>query len=375
MKKIRVLQFTIAQSKGGRTQYILNNWKYIDKRVFQFDFVTFSKTLDFEEELIEQGCKVFHLSCYYKDDPTSFIRELDEVFSYGYDVIHIHTSYWEDDVVERRAKANGIRKIIIHSHSTGISKALSKTEVERKTKHHFIMRELVDFELATDYCACSREAAEWVFGKRVPEEKIRILNNAIELDKYKFDKVLRDEMRKKLRIDGDEVVIGIIGRLVYTKNQEFIINILPRLSNFIKTRLLIIGEGSRREEYQQLVDEMKLQDKVSFLGYRDDISQLLQAIDIFCMPSRNEAFGIALVEAQASGVFCIASDQIPIEACMNDGRVKRLPLESELWIEAIYDCCDTGEQWIRQANEMALTRDYDIRAQVRKIEELYMGDI
>ena len=63
MKKIRVLQFSIASKMGGRTRYIIENWRWIDKNKFEFDFVTFDNNLPIEKELEEQGCHVFHITC------------------------------------------------------------------------------------------------------------------------------------------------------------------------------------------------------------------------------------------------------------------------------------------------------------------------
>ena len=121
MNKIKILQFPIANSKGGITNYILQNWKYIDKTKFRFDFATMSHSLDFAEELEEQGCKIYHISCYAEDNIEKFVHEFRNILNNeDYDVVHLHTKQWKSFLVERIAKEMGIKKIIIHAHSTGI---------------------------------------------------------------------------------------------------------------------------------------------------------------------------------------------------------------------------------------------------------------
>ena len=72
MKRIRVLQFPVANSKGGITQYILQNWKFIDKSKFQFDFATMSKSLDFAGDLEKEGCRIHYIPCYAEQDEEKF---------------------------------------------------------------------------------------------------------------------------------------------------------------------------------------------------------------------------------------------------------------------------------------------------------------
>ena len=81
MNKIKILQFPIANSKGGITNYILQNWKYIDKTKFRFDFATMSHSLDFAEELEEQGCKIYHISCYAEDNIEKFVHEFRNILN------------------------------------------------------------------------------------------------------------------------------------------------------------------------------------------------------------------------------------------------------------------------------------------------------
>ena len=100
-KKYRILQFPMANAYGGITQYALQNWRYIDKNRFQFDFATLSKTkVYFEDEVTAQGCKVYYISCYAEENEQQFSKEIKEILKKGYDVVHLHTSYWKSFLVQ-----------------------------------------------------------------------------------------------------------------------------------------------------------------------------------------------------------------------------------------------------------------------------------
>ena len=369
MKKTKIFQFTIAHTKGGRTQYVLSNWNYIDKNRFLFDFVTFSKELDFENQLIKQGCRVFHISSYYRDDPQKFIYEMNVILHQGYDAIHIHTAYWENAIVEECAKRCGIPKIIIHSHSTGIPRAKDQDELNEKELLHNKIREQINFNLATDYCACSYDAATWLFGDRIPKDRILILHNGVDTKKFNYDETTRFKIRKHLGISDKTILIGTIGRLVFSKNQEFLIGLIPRLIKQLDVKLLVVGEGPRYDEYVKLVKDLCIEQSIIFLGYRNDVPQLLQAMDIYCMPSRFEGFPIALVEAQCSGLPCIVSDSITEEADLTDN-VFHVPNHADMWIKRINECARSN--YDRNGyGDVIRKKGYDIYDQITVLENLY----
>ena len=121
MKKIKVLQFPMGNSKDGVTQYALENWRFIDKSRFQFDFATLSKErLDFEDRLASQGCKVHYIACHAEIDREQFIRDMHKIFDESYDVLHLHTSSWKSFLVEQIAIERKVPVIIVHSISVTI---------------------------------------------------------------------------------------------------------------------------------------------------------------------------------------------------------------------------------------------------------------
>lgn len=368
--RIKVLQFPIANSKGGITQYALQNWKFIDKSKFQFDFATLSQKLDFEEQLKKSGAGVFYISCSAEQDKEQFSKEFRNILIKGnYDVIHLHTGKWKSLLVEEIAKELGIKKVILHAHSTGID-ILDESERIKGEKRHNEVRGLLNESVATDYWACSLKAADFLYGDRIPREKIVIMNNAIDLSSFEYDEEKRMRIRKELGVADDEIIIGNVGRLSYTKNQGFLLRVFNEICKFQNNyKLFLVGDGELKEDYFRFVKENHLEGKVLFWGFRKDVNQLLQAMDVFCLPSRFEGFGMVLVEAQASGLLCLASNNIPNETEVSD-LIEYLPLEEEEWVNKLLNV----KKKTRVSDiEKIRNHGYDIKDAIKKVEMLYMN--
>lgn len=367
-KKIRVLHFSIANTKGGVTQYILNLWKYIDRSRFQFDFVTFSAFLDFEEQLIFDGGKVYHVSVYAEQDKKQFCQEIRVILKNKYDIVHLHTGSWGSFMLEKLAKEENVPRIIIHSHNSDVHNLYGLTREEAR-RRHFMLREQLNENMATDYWACSDVAAEWLYGDKISKEKIVIMKNAIDLEQFQFNVAIRQKMRKELDLD-DKLVIGHIGRFVYQKNHEFLIRVFSEVcqerNNIV---LLLIGVGELENDIKGMVDNLGLKNKVKFMGKRNDVPELLQAMDVFCLPSRFEGLPIVLLEAQAADLVCIVSDTITRQVVINDN-VNFLPFDIELWKREIEKYSTRWHE--RTDKEMKFIHsEYNINYQIKKIEDAY----
>ncbi len=381
MKKIRILQFPVANSKGGITQYVLQNWKFIDKSKFQFDFATMSKSLDFASDLEREGCKVHYISCYAEQDKERFTAEFRKILTEGdYDVVHLHTKQWKSFLVEQIAKEVGVKKIIIHAHSTGVDTLDEKRREEEIELHNRVRSELTE-DIATDFWACSWKAADFIFGDKISKDKIKIMNNAIDLSKYRYDPNVRNRCRRKLGIADDEYVIGNIGRFVYQKNQEFLLKVFSEIckkdnDSYYKFRLLLVGSGEKEKEYREIVCRYGVKERVIFTGFRKDVAELLQVMDIFCLPSRFEGLGIVLIEAQTAGLTCIGSEFVPEEALLTE-RIVRLPYDVSLWKKRIIEEYDIQHiQLIKRSENINIERlkgkGYEIKEQIKYIEKQYL---
>lgn len=367
-RKIKILQFPIAASKGGITQYALQNWKFIDKSRFQFDFATMSKSLNFAKELEQSGSKIHYISCYAEEDKEKFIGEFRKILSEGsYDVVHLHTKQWKSFYVEEVAKEVGVKKIIVHAHSSGIDTLDEKLRKAEIQLHNSVLKNLKE-ETGTDYWACSKRAAEFLFGNKIEKTRIKIMKNAIDLSRFKFDIQTRMEYRKALGVE-EKFVIGNVGRLAYPKNQDFLLKVFENLSAVCDSCVLILtGTGENEKTYKKYVKEKGLEDKVLFLGQRDDVPGLLQAMDIFALPSKFEGLPIGAVEAQAAGLKCICSDGITKEIKITDN-IKFVPLDIELWKNEFLEQMGNYER--KDMTQIMAAAGYDILSAVKEIENEY----
>lgn len=370
MKKIKILQMPIANSQGGLTQYVLQNWKFIDKKKFQFDFVTLSKTLDFSEELISQGCKIHYLSCSSKENEKQFIIEMKKVLEEDYDGIHLHTSYWNGFLVEILAREHGCPKIIVHSHSTLVDISDDRMRNEAIIEHNNY-KEKFSLEHATHFWACSELAGEWLFGDNIPKDKIRILNNAIDTQKFGFSNDIREHYREELNLK-DNFVLGHVGRFAYPKNHDMLLKVFKEVCHKIpNAKMMLVGNGPLEKEIQSKANDYGIADKILFLGMRSDVAQLMQAMDVFLLPSRFEGLGLVLVEAQTAGLQCLASDCVPIEAKLTKG-ITYLPCTVDRWID---ETLQYAKGYKRKNNAGIIKKaGYSLEEQIKVLEQLYIED-
>lgn len=370
MEKIKVLHMPMADARSGVTKYVINNWEHIDHTRFQFDFVTRRGKLDFEEDVVAQGCKVHYMTCSSQEDEKRFIAEMRKIYDEGYDAVHLHTSYWNGFLAEELARECGVPVIIVHAHSTTVP--IDDAQKRREAEHlHEHIKAAFRAEYATHFCACSHLAADWLFGPQIPREDIMILRNAVDTGAFAFDPAARADVRASLG-SGNHFVVGHVGRFVYAKNHEFL---LRAFQGALKERedmtLMLVGIGPLMEPVWELAKEMGIESHVLFLGARDDVPTLMQAMDLFVLPSRHEGLPLALVEAQAAGLPCLMSESITAEAVIT-GNVEMLPLEEDLWRDSMVRYASKASARRDMAGQVAVA-GYSIHEQVKVLEDLYGG--
>ncbi len=368
MKKIKILQFPIANSYGGITHYALDNWYMMDKSRFQCDFATMSPKLDFADEIKKTGAKIFYLSCYPTQDEAKFREEFNKILDNGYDVVHLHTKQWKNFIVEEICKERGIKKVIVHSHSTRCDnndEEIRKKEIEI---HNKVKQEFTE-DLATDYWACSQMAADWLFGPQISRERIRIMHNAIDVDKFLYNEKIRRAKREELGVDDEAFVIGNIGRLCYPKNQQLLIRAFAdAFKGYEKYKLLIVGEGELRDEIELLIKELEIEDQVRLLGLRYDVNELYQVFDLFALSSRFEGLGLVAIEAQAAGLKVLLNENLPKEVEISENCF-RVEEDQDSWSSVLKRY---SKPYVRKnMKKTIIDARYDLKNEIVFIENEY----
>lgn len=367
---MKILHLPVLNTYSGVIAYLRERMHRIDGDKFRFDFLTFGGKLDLQEEIESFGGRVHYITARAEENKEKFIEEINAVLEEGYDVVHLHTSFWKSFLMEELAIAKKVPKIIVHSHSTQVDIIDDEKRNEAISLHETRKKEF-SLDLATDFCACSHLAAEWLFGAQIPRERIQILNNAIDTEKFAFSSERRKEVREKLGIKNN-FVIGHVGRFTYQKNHTFLLSLVKKLSITIpEIRLLLIGVGPLEEETRDLVKEYEIEEQILFLGNREDVPALMSGMDLFLLPSRFEGLPLVLVEGQCSGLPCISSDLVTKEVALTD-LIRFFPLEEDLWVEAVKTAYDAQGKVKRKSQEDLLKEvGYDLNTQVKVLEELY----
>lgn len=311
-RQIRIAQIVGKWLGGGVEAVVMNYYRHIDRNKIQFDFICDSDSTNIPYEEIENlGGKVILVPPYQK--LFAYHKELKKIFKENnYQIVHSHINTLSVFPLYA-AKCAGVPVRIAHSHSTTNKKEWKKNLMKQ------VLRPFSKV-FATHYFACSELAGRWLFGsKEYDKGNVFLLNNAIDVDKFKYDEKVRKEMRKELKIKDDTVVIGHIGRFMPQKNHDFLIDIFNEYHKLNSNSLLLLaGQGPLQDEIKEKVKNLNIDDSVKFLGQRNDANKLYQAFDLFLLPSLYEGLPVVGVEAQAAGLLCILSESMTKETKVLD---------------------------------------------------------
>lgn len=345
MYPIRVLHVVGIMNRGGLETLLMNIYRKIDRNKIQFDFLVHQEQKGiFDDEIKALGGNIYRVDYVTKVGHFRYLKNLDEFFykHKEYKIVHSHMDAMSGIILGRAKKAN-IPVRIAHSHS-----AYPKMRSFEKIYKNY-SRLLVNGN-CTEKFACSSISAKWLFGKKSNFNDITILKNAIDTEKFAFDKNIRENKRKELGIDRGEFVIGNIGRFNIPKNHTFLIDIFNELIKMNEDlKLILVGDGNLKKDIENKVNKLNLDSKVVFLGVREDINEIVQAFDLMLFPSLYEGLGIVLIESQASGLNCVVSQMIPSEADMKCGLMNFISLKNspKKWAESvnkIIECMSTKER-------------------------------
>ena len=353
---------------GGVEAVVMNYYKNIDRTKIQFDFICDEDSTNIPYEQIKSlGGKVIIIPPYQKI--FKYHKELKKVLKDGhYKIVHSHIntlsvfSLWA-------AKSAEVPIRIAHSHSTTNKK---------EKKKNLLKQALRPFSkiFATDYMCCSELSGRWLFGdKEYDKGNVYLLNNAIDLKKFKYDEDIRIKKRKELKINDDILVIGHIGRFVEQKNHRFLIDIFNEIHKKNKnTLLLLAGQGPLMNEIKEKVKDLKLDKNVKFLGQRNDVNELYQVYDVFLLPSLYEGLPVVGIEAQATGNLCFLSDDMTKETKVLDSTIfMSLDNTAEEWANRIlkeahnYKKHDTSDEVSKSG--------FNIKEEVSKLQNEYLKHI
>lgn len=358
---IRVLQITDCIKHGsGVSEVIMNYYRFMNTTEVLFDFMVNEPVeTDLKEWIESKGSRIYVMPSLSMKNTFRYKTDLEKFFmnhTGEYQIIHGHTpnaaAYYMPI-----AKKYGVPVRILHSHNSRGADSTIK-----RVRNRLMSR--VAIANATHRFACSKVAAEYLYG----DDNAFILNNAIDLDAFKFDDNMRATIRNQLKVSDDTILVGHIGRMAEQKNHKFIVDIAEQVvKQNSKVRFLLLGDGPLRNEIIQKIKEKQLEKYFILPGVVPNTKDYYQAMDAFILPSLYEGLPVVGVEAQAAGVPTLVSNNVTKETLMATNiSMKSLDSVSE-WAKWILGNAD------KRANNRVELSDcgFDITVEVEKLIEKY----
>jgi glycosyltransferase involved in cell wall biosynthesis len=364
MEPIRVLHVLASLDRGGAETMIMNIYRKINKNIIQFDFVVNKKNdkYSYESEIIEFGGRIYYMPQYKIVNYFSYKRAWTHLLSKHKEWKIIHGHHTSAAVIYLNIANKKKLTTIAHSHTAG-----GEGNIKSITK--ILMRYPLRY-IATYLFACSGSAGKWMFGNNVSEkDNFFILKNAIDIKNFIYNENVRKRKQEELGVEN-KFVVGHVGRFQKEKNHKFLIEIFKEIHEKNHNAcLLLVGDGELREKMEKKVKNLGLTDFVIFTGVRDDIAELMQAMDVFVFPSLYEGLPVTLIEAQASGLKCLVSDSITDEVGKTN-LVEFISLNKsyDYWAEYALKCKLNN---YRNMSPEIVIDGYDVRKEVSKLVDFY----
>ena len=291
---------------GGKKNLVMEYYRHIDKNKIQFDFIcdSDSKAIP-DEEIKSLGGRVYIIPPYQKI--LANMREMKRICKANkYPIMHAWNSTMNLFPM-KVAKSTGI--------PVRISESLSMAhEGDWKTKIKKLLRPMSKL-YATHYMSCGDDCGRWQFGNELFDAgKVDVFKTVINTKFNDYNLELREKTRKDFGWE-DKMVVGHIGRFTPQKNSVHLIEIFAAVAKKeTKAVLCLIGDGELKNQMMAKIKELGIENRVDYLGRREDIQQFYNAMDCFLLPSLYEGLPVVGLEAESCGLPMFFSTEVTREA-------------------------------------------------------------
>lgn len=359
----------VGNHRGGIETYLLKMNSFMSKDMV-FDYVIEETECLHEEAIASRGGRIYRVPSRNRNPlgninaNRKLLKELKN---------HINTVYfnlsslsWIEPI--RIAKMLGYR-VFVHSHNSQFIN--SNNSLPYRLVNAINKRRLSTYK-GIKRLTCSQPATDFMFMKK---DAVEMIYNAIYVKDFLYDEKVRREKRNELGIEEDDFLIGFVGRLQDQKNPLYLPTIMKAvLTRNKRAKMIIVGEGRMRKELEDKIKEYGFNSSMFLLGNRTDVNKLMQAMDVFVLPSLHEGLPYVVVEAQASGLKCFISDGITTEVDVT-GSVKFLNLlpDASNWGEAIVTESKSSYNDRKEKGEFMNTTNFNIEREARRLESILSG--
>lgn len=361
--QVRVLHVMSTLGRGGAETIVMDWLRHIDRQEVAFDFVVRDDGIEhaYEAEAVALGSHIVKAPPFKLKGFLAYIawwyRCLRSHEEWG--IVHAHHTT-PAFVYLAVARILG-RRTIVHSHAAG------RTYRGLYSLFRWTLRWPLRW-IATVRLACSRAAGDWMFGRSV---ETHVIHNGVDLARFNYSSELRLATRKSLGLSHN-LVVGHVGRFHHQKNHTRLLRIFKRvLEREPEARLLLVGDGPLRGELEGEIASLGLDEAVVLAGVREDVPDLLAAMDVFLLPSHFEGLPVVVVEAQASGLPCVVSGAVTDEVALTDlVRFVSLDEPDTVWADAVLAAATVGPR--RSRVQELRDAGYDSAQVAREMQELYL---
>jgi glycosyltransferase involved in cell wall biosynthesis len=367
---VKVLILDTVMDRGGAEAMTMNYLRNMDRNKVQFDFLVHRNyKAAYEDEIAELGGKIYRICPPYPQNWFKYQRMIKELLKKHPEYQIIHCNMMELGYpAYKAAKKCGVLIRICHAHI-----AADKEKITVKSLIRSCYKKMMRSSITHKF-ACGKEAAEWVFGKDNIQDVI-YMKNAIDANQYRYKADVEKQIREEFHL-GERFVVGHVGRFFEQKNHPFIIELFAEVVKKEPDAVLMLVGGGELDDAimnqtKQRVHVLGLDNNVIFTGVRTDVHRIIQAFDVFILPSLCEGFPVVMVEAQASGLKCLISDRVPPE-CDITGNVEIVSLDSGVrnWAEHILAY---KNNYVKQdMYQKIVDAGYDIKANAKWLQEFYI---
>ena len=357
MKKI-LISPTLGLDLEGITSVIYNYTKAMDRSGMELSFLTYGELKPSLRERFASLGRILFVSD-RKQSTKAYVKDYIALLKKEkFDVVHINGNSGTMIIEVVLAKLCGVKNVMVHGHST-------------RTSHPFVHGVLKRpmMWLSDECIACSEATGQWLYGNH----PYTLLNNAIELDPFRFRQDLRQQYREEFGIADATYLVGHIGHFTEPKNHFFLIDAFAQFHKLEpRSKLLLISDGPRFRQVKEQVARLGIEDAVIFAGRRSDVAGIYSAMDLFMLPSCWEGLPLVLVEAQVNGLPMLVSDVVTkVAKCTDRLTYKALEDGPEDWARSMQELLQTPVDRQKDVRPIIAAKGFDIHAEAEKLAQMY----
>lgn len=369
-RRLRVLQVVDGFRMGGAENKLVELIAHLDKEKFEVMLANVGPLGALTEKFNQLGVEIFHVPRRFAFDPTPVWRLAQLMWQRRIDVVQT-TLLWADIVGPVAATLAKV-PVVLSWETVSHEGDPFHNNFQRRLGYQWAMK-WVDLIVPV-----SDEIKRSLIRRRhIPEHKIRVIHYGVDLQKFRSNgQAAVSAKRAEVGAAADAILVGVVARLEPPKGHRYLLEALPEVvKKYPQVHVILVGDGALRGELETLAQQLAISAHVTFLGARHDVNDLLNAIDLFVLPSISEGLPNVLLEAMACQKPVIASDVGGIPEVVRHGENGYLvpPGAAVALRETLLRSLAEREQWqafARRARHTVET-SFSLEYQMARFESTY----